>query len=172
MVGDFDIKFSFDISDGSVTWYEPLPVETISEYTTEHTAKKVQACEGFPKVLSWNFSITADLSFSSLSINLHSTIIGGVLSSGQAGIQSGFTDRFNFSWIPSQEFTLIIFNVTADDNATFTCVLTLTEGFGTNPWKSNIQVDVVGKLGVIVNQPLILVICLYKLLVPVSNYCR
>ena len=165
MVGDFDIKFGFDISDGgSVTWYEPLPVETISDHNVDHTANKVQALEGFPKELSWNFSFTSDLSFNSLTIALDGTNVAAAQSSGAAGIQSGFTERFNFSWIPTQEFTLVIFNVTADDNATFTCVLTLAEGIFSNPWESRIQVNVVGKLGFIVN----LVIC--SVILPCTSY--
>ena len=112
----------------------------------DHTANKVQALEGLPKVLSWNFSFTSDLSFNSLTISLGIPGVAGVRSSGQAGVESSFTDRFNFSWIPSQKFTLIIFNVTADDNGTFTCVLTLAKGFSANSWESRIQVNVVGKV--------------------------
>ena len=137
-----------DISDGvSVTWYEPSPEETLSSHTLDHKLKTVKLQEGvteFP--LSWNFSLSSDLTFNSLTVLFSGVAVGGVLSSGQAGLVNPSDQRYSFSWIPTEKFTLVILNVTDGDSGMFTCALSLCQGFqGCNSWESTIKVEVVGK---------------------------
>ena len=88
--------------------------------------------------------------FISLNLKLNGENIGVVppAGAGQPGIISPFGQRFSLNWIPSEKVTLTIFNVTAEDNGTFACELTLFEiGSGSNIWKSIIPVQVLGKFG-------------------------
>ena len=71
--------------------------------------------------------------------------IAGVRSSGQ-GVLPGFEDKYEISWIPEQRITLVILKVTTAENGTFVCDVKATKGFVTASWRSNIQVDVLGKL--------------------------
>jgi len=137
----------YPFSDGgSITWYEPLPVETIVDENVYHT-NSTQFLEGSNhSTLSWNFSLTSDLSFSSLNLKLNGVSIAGALSSGQHGVLDGFTERFDISWIPIQRVTLVIFNVTTNEDGTYACEVSTAEGFVVKVWKSKIQVNVVGKL--------------------------
>jgi len=134
------------LSDGgSITWYEPLPVETIVDVNVYHT-NSTQFLEGkINATLSWNFSLTADLSFNTLNLKLNDVTIAGALSSGQHGVLDGFKERFDISWIPNQRVTLI-FNVSTNEDGTYACEVSTTERFVTKVWKSKIQVNVVGKL--------------------------
>ena len=138
----------FDISDGaSVTWYEPLPVETISDHNVDHS-KSTQLREGSINAsLSWNFSLSEDLSLISLNLKFNNGFIGGVSPQGQAGIAGAYIERFQFIWIPSKRATLIIYNVTMVDNGTFSCDVTVYDSvdFSSKTWTSKIQVNVVGK---------------------------
>ncbi|XP_020617952.1 vascular cell adhesion protein 1-like, partial [Orbicella faveolata] len=135
----------FFISDaGSVTWYEPPPIETTSDHSIELTADSRQLLEGSTHVqLSWNFSLTPDLSPSSVILRLNSVQVAVVvLLSGVAGITSGFERRFNFTWI-SQRATLIIFNVTEEDDGEFTCHLSTFQGVDQKLWKRKMKVEVI-----------------------------
>ncbi|XP_020615552.1 neural cell adhesion molecule 2-like [Orbicella faveolata] len=128
---------------GNVTWYEPPPVETASDPGIELTAHSRQFLQGSTHVqLSWNFSLTPDLSLSSVILRLNSVQVAAVvLLSGIAGLSSGFEGRFNFTWI-SQRATLIIFNVTEEDDGEFTCDLTTFQGVDQKLWKRKMKVEV------------------------------
>ena len=135
------------LSDGgSITWYEPLPLETIVDENVYHT-NSTQFLEGSNhSTLSWNFSLTSDLSFGSLKLKLNGVSIAGALWSGQHGVLDGFKKRFDISWIPIQRVTLVIFNVTTNEDGIYACEVSTTEGLVSKVWKSKIEVDVVGKL--------------------------
>ena len=140
----------FYSSDGTnVTWFEPPPVEVITDHNLVHyasnTTKLPLASTNVP--LSWNFSLSG-LFFISLNLKLNGEDIGGVppAGAGQPGMISPFGQRFSLNWIPSEKVTLTIFNVTADDNGTFACELNLFKT-GSNLWKSIIPVQVLGKFG-------------------------
>ena len=131
---------------GSITWYEPLPVETIVDVNVYHT-NSTQFLEGkINATLSWNFSLTADVSLNTLNLKLNDVTIAGALSSGQHGVLDGFKERFDISWFPNQRVTLVIFSVTANEKGAYACEVSTTERFVTKVWKSKIQVNVVGKL--------------------------
>ena len=130
----------------SVTWYEPPPEETLSDHNLDHKLKTVRLLEGVTgSSLSWNFSFSSDLTFNGLTVIFNGASVGGVLSSGQAGLQNPFAQRYNLSWIATEKFTLIISNVTDGDNGMFTCELNLCQGFACNVWESTIKVEVDGK---------------------------
>ena len=130
----------------SVTWYEPPPEETLSDHNLDHKLKTVRLLEGVTdSPLSWNFSFSSDLSFNALTVTFNGGNVAGALSSGQAGLQNPFDQRYNFSWIATEKFTLIIVNVTDGDSGMFTCALNLCRGFSCNIWESTIEVQVVGK---------------------------
>ena len=135
------------ISDGvNVTWYEPPPEETLLDHNLDHKLKTVRLLEGVTdSPLSWNFSFSSDLSFDGLTVSFNGVNVAGVRSSGQAGLANPSDQRYNFSWIATEKFTLIISNVTDGDSGKFTCALNLCQGFACNSWESTIKVEVVGK---------------------------
>ena len=136
----------FFISDaGSVTWYEPPPVETTSDVNTELTADGRQLRKGSTQVqLSWNFSLTPDLNLITVVLILNDATIATVVpSSGIAATQAGLEGRFNVTYI-SQRVTLIIFNVTEDDDGEFGCRLNTFQGVQNKLWERKMKVEVVG----------------------------
>ena len=142
----------FYFSDGtSVTWFDPPPVEVISDHNLVHYASNITKLPlGSTNIpLSWNFSLSSDLLFLSLNLKRNENI--GVVppaGGGQPQINSPFDQRFNLNWIPNEKVTLTIFNVTIDDNGTFGCELTLFNlASASNVWKSIIPVQVLGKFG-------------------------
>ena len=142
----------FYFSDGtSVTWFEPLPVEVISDHNLVHYASNTTKLplESTNIPLSWNFSLSSDLLFISLNLKRNGESIGVVPpAGGPAKINSPFDQRFSLNWIPNEKVTLTIFNVTTDDNGTFACEPTLFNAVsGVNAWKSIIPVQVLGKFG-------------------------
>ena len=143
----------FYSSDGtSITWFEPPPVEVISDHNLVHyasnTTKLPLASTNIS--LNWNFSLSSGLFFISLNLKRNGETIGLVppTGGGQPRINSPFDQRFSLNWIPSEKVTLTIFNVTSDDNGTFLCELSLfNAASGTNLWKSIIPVQILGKFG-------------------------
>ena len=132
--------FSFNSDGGSVTCYEPPPVETTSDPNIELTADSRQLLEGSTHIqLRWNFSLTPDLTLLVVTVSLNSEGVATVApSSGIGQIQPGFEGRFNVTWT-SQRVALIIFNVTEDDDGEFVCQLNTLQF-----WKRKIKVEVVG----------------------------
>ena len=99
--------------------------------------------------LRWQFDLT-ELIFDELVILFDGTTIAGVKSQ-RSGPEPGFENRFGIDWSSSQHFVkLIIFNVTIDENGTFTCRVATDAviGFGSFTFESIVQVNVVGKLQV------------------------
>ncbi|PFX19207.1 Neurotrimin [Stylophora pistillata] len=94
--------------------------------------------------LLWNYSLSQDLSFTSVDIEFNSDIIVRLLpNGGRGGITAAFRDRFSVNWNPPGRVALTISKVTsADDkvNGAFRCVVrTLIDG----DWERKIQVEVV-----------------------------
>ena len=98
---------NFDFTDadfGRVTWYEPPPVETITDVNLIRTVNR-NLTQGFEEQLSCNFSLTVDLTLSTVRVELKSsnTAVATYLQLVQkASVRSGFEDRFNVSWIPGK----------------------------------------------------------------------
>ena len=157
MAGPLFVCFFFHIYNGvkilhviyfnsdaqSITWNEPPPVTTVSDNNFVHTST-VQLYEGSTnKQLNWRFSLTQQLVLVSIVLE-DATVVATVLQpSGSVTVSPAFTSRVNVTWVTGH-VTLIIFNVTASDERTFTCQLTVPG----NSWSSSIIVDVVGNLTV------------------------
>lgn len=91
--------------------------------------------------------MTADLNpLVLLALNLDNVQVGIIAPTvPSVSVISGWEHRFNVSWVP-QRATLIIFNVTTDDDdVKFVCQVT-TVGGGSKAWRREIHVKVVGKL--------------------------
>lgn len=133
----------FNSDAQSITWNEPPPVTTVSDYNFVHTST-VQLYEGSTnKKLNWRFSLTQQLALVSIELE-DGTVVANVLQpSGSVTVSQAFISTVNVTWVPGH-VTLIIFNVTVSDERTFTCRLTVPG----NSWRSNIIVDVVGNLTV------------------------
>ena len=163
------------LSDSSgVTWFEPPPVEVITDSTATPTVNR-NLTKGLEENLSWNFSLTADLTLITVTVAFKGLAAGSsfenvatfVQSLGKASLQDGFEDRFNVSWINSK-ITLTVFNVSAENNGEFECRLLLFDGSGTNTWKRNIQVIVLGKVrNYDINQYICIMVCT-SWLIPIS----
>lgn len=116
----------FYSSDGkSVTWFEPPPVEVISDHNLVHYATNITKLSvGSTNVpLSSNFSISSDILFVAATLRLNEEVIGVVPPKGlgPAQINRPFDQRFSLKWIPFGKVTLTIFNVATNynDNGTF-----------------------------------------------------
>jgi len=129
---------------GSVAWYEPPPVETTSDANIELTADSRQLLKGSTHVqLSWRFSVASNLNLIAVILALNSVDVATVVpSTGNAGPASGFEGRFNVTGT-SQRATLIIFNVTEDDDGEFGCELNTFEGAQNKIFKRKMKVEVV-----------------------------
>ena len=133
----------FNTDAQSITWFEPPPVRRVSDNNFVHTST-VQLYEGSTnKQLNWRFSLTQQLAVVSIELE-DATVVANVLQpSGSVTVSPAFTSRVNVTWVTGH-VTLIIFNVTASDEKTFTCRLNVPG----NSWQSSIIVDVVGNLTV------------------------
>ena len=140
---------AFDFSDGaSLTWNKPLPTQIVQAAADpmKHLSSR-QLFEGTNATLSWHFGLT-ELIFKSLLIFFEGNSVGRV-SSSVTGTPPSYANRFGLDWIPNQNLVkLFIFNVTTEDNGTFSCRVAADslDRFSEFRFTSNIQVDVVGKL--------------------------
>ena len=132
----------FNSDAQSITWNEPPPVTTVVDYNFVHTSK-IQLDEGSTnKQLNWRFSLTQQLLLVSIELD-DASLVANIAQDGSVSIAQAFTSRINVTWVTGH-VTLIIFNVNASDERTFTCRLSVPG----NSWRSNIIVDVVGNLTV------------------------
>ena len=120
----------FTISDaaGSVTWFEPPPVETVSDHTIVHT-NSTQLRKGSTNVnLRWEFSLTSELNLITVNLRFDGANAGTIVpSTGVSGVDVALTSRFNISWVARQA-TLVIFNVsTADEGLLYIYTLVFKE---------------------------------------------
>ena len=143
---------AFDFSDGaSLTWNEPSPTQIVQAAAdpVKHFSSR-QLFEGTTNAtLSWHFGLT-ELIFRSLVIFFEGNSVARV-SSSVTGIPPSYANRFGLDWIPNQKLVkLFIFNVTTENNGTFSCRVTADsqDRFNVFQFRSNVQVDVVGKIKV------------------------
>lgn len=139
------VMFSTSDAVGSVTWFEPPPVETVTDPTLVHT-NRTKLRKGSTNVyLNWEFSVTSELNLVLVTLKLDGASVGTIVpSTGDAAPSASFTSRFNVSWV-AQHAALSIFNVTTADEGLFTCELNTFEGATNRIWSRNIDVSVVGK---------------------------
>ena len=96
--------------------------------------------------LRWRFTL-ADLKFTSLVIFFEGNSVARV-SSEVTGTPPNYAHRFGLDWDFNQNLLkLFIFNVTAEENGTFSCRVTVEslDKFSEFQFASDVQVDVVGK---------------------------
>lgn len=130
----------FNSDAQSITWNEPPPVTTVSDDSFVHTSK-IQLYEGSTnKQLNWRFSLTQQLLLVSIALE-DASLVANIAQDGSVSINRAFTSRISVTWVTGH-VTLIIFNVTASDERTFTCRLSVPG----NSWRSSIMVAVVGKI--------------------------
>ena len=134
-----------------MTWNEPPPTQIVQTAAdpVKHFSSR-QLFEGtINATLSWHFGLT-ELVFNSLLIFFEGNSVARV-SSSVTGTPPSYANRFGLDWIPNQNLVkLFIFNVTTEENGTFSCraVAYSLDGFSEFQFTSNVQVDVVGKLKV------------------------
>ncbi|XP_015777403.1 PREDICTED: fibroblast growth factor receptor 4-like isoform X16 [Acropora digitifera] len=98
--------------------------------------------EGFINAsLSWNFSLSSDLTLVSVNIRL-GTVGIAVVNGQKQEVLENFRDKYAINWISNQRMTLVIFKVTTEHNATFACDVFAIKSL-TSSWRSHVQVDVV-----------------------------
>ena len=134
-----------------MTWNEPPPplvVQAVKDPVTHFSSR--QLFEGtINATLSWHFGLT-ELIFKSLFIFFEANSVGRV-SSSVTGTPPSYANRFGLDWIPNQNLVkLFIFNVTTEDNGTFSCQVTADslDRFSQFQFTSNVQVDVLSKFKV------------------------
>ena len=132
-----------------MTWNEPPPTQIVQAVAdpVKHFSSR-QLFEGtINATLSWHFGLR-ELIFKSLLIFFEGNSVARV-SPSVTGTPPSYANRFGLDWIPNQNLMkLFIFNVTTEDNGTFSCRVTADSFDGYDPFvfESNVQVDVVGKL--------------------------
>ena len=92
--------------------------------------------------LIWHFKLSSDLTFNSLTLALNR-----VPFASDTGVLTNFIDKYAVNLIQSSEIiiTLVIFEVTAAVNGIFSCDVFARKQIQLT-WKSNVQVDVIGKI--------------------------
>ncbi|XP_067030280.1 uncharacterized protein [Acropora muricata] len=136
------------LSDGaSLTWNEPPPllvVQALKDPATHFSSR--QLFEGtINATLSWHFGLT-ELLFQALAISFEGNTVA-CISSSVNGTRPGYANRYGLEWNPNKKLVkLFIFNVSMEDNGTFSCrvVADSLDRYSAYQFTSNVQVDVVG----------------------------
>jgi len=148
------LVFCPETDGASLTWNEPPPtqIRQAAADPMRHLSSR-QLFEGtINATLRWHFGLT-ELIFKSLLIFFEGISVARV-SSSVTGIPPNYSNRFGLDWTLNQNLVkLFIFNVTTEDNGTFSCRVTADslDRFTEFQFASNVQVDVVGKLKVAFN---------------------
>ena len=92
--------------------------------------------------LIWQFRLSSELTFVSSTLELNGAPIAS-----DTGVFTQFRDKYAVNLVQSSEIsvTLVIFEVTAAHDTIFSCEVFAREQ-GVISWKSNVQVDVFGKI--------------------------
>ena len=143
------------VSDGgSITWYDPPAIETVTTPSSISSANKSLVKGSMNAELNCNFSLTTDLRLIVVSMKFGITPVATYLRSQQAlSVVQGFRSRFNATWVPSS-LTLILLNVTSADEGEYLCEV-MTFGRSVYTWVRKIQVSLLGKPGQPVNRIII-----------------
>ena len=120
-----------------------MPFQVVSSANRAEHQNQTRLIEGTINAsLVWHFKLTSDLTFTSLTLELNR-----VPFASDTGVLTNFTDKYAVNLIQSSEIiiTLVIFEVTAAVNGIFSCDVFARKQVQLT-WKSNVQVDVVGKI--------------------------
>ncbi|PFX22395.1 Immunoglobulin superfamily member 10 [Stylophora pistillata] len=128
-----------------IIWYKPPPVEIARSSSDMFAPNVSRHFNGQAATLLWEFRLSQNLSFTSVTVKFNSdTIVRLLPNGGSGGITAAFRDRFSVNWNLPGRVALVISKVTsADDkvNGAFSCVVaTLSNG----DWERKIQVEIVG----------------------------
>ncbi|XP_074634762.1 uncharacterized protein LOC141893259 [Acropora palmata] len=133
---------------GSITWHEPPPSETVIDTAITSTTETNLTKGSFNEELSCNFSLTADLSFETVSFEFDGVTVASYAKGRYPTVADRFVSRFNVTWVPSK-LTLIVFKVTSDDKREYHCrAQGYSSSHGLQAWLRMIKVDVLDKCGV------------------------
>ena len=135
------------VSDGgSITWYEPPPVHTVTDKSNVSAASR-SLIKGFPnEELSCNFSLTANLSVITVLLKFGESLVAAFVPSQQAPtVSQGYQSRLNATWVPNK-LSLIFFNITDADQGKYTCEV-ISVGGSAQTWTRTIEVSLLGKVG-------------------------
>ena len=129
-------------------WHEPPPSETVTDTAITSTTETNLTKGSFNEELSCNFSLTADLSFQTVSFEFDGVTVASYAKGRYPTVADRFVSRFNVTWVPSK-LTLIVFKVTSDDKREYHCrAQGYSSSHGLQAWLRMIKVDVLGKCGV------------------------
>ena len=141
---------AFDFSDGrNLTWNEPPPTQIVQAVAdpVKHFSSRQLFKGTINATLNWHFGLR-ELIFKSLVIFFEGNSVARV-SPSVTGTPPSYANRFGFDWFPNQHLMkLFIFNVTTEDNGTFSCRVAADsfDRYDTFLFESDVKVDVVGKL--------------------------
>lgn len=132
---------AFGTTDGgSITWYDPPAIETVTTPSSISSANKSLVKFSMNEELNCNFSLTTDLRLITVSMKFGITAVATYLWSRQAlSVVQGFRSRFNATWVPSS-LTLILLNVTSADEGDYLCEV-MTFGDSVEVWVRKIHVS-------------------------------
>ena len=121
-----------------------MPFQVVSSTNRVDHQNQTRLIEGTINAsLVWHFKLSSDLAFVALTLTLDGATIASDI-----GVLTNFRDKYAVILIQRTEIiiTLVIFEVTAaHDSIIFSCEVFAQEQ-GVISWKSNVQVDVVGKI--------------------------
>ena len=120
-----------------------MPYQVVSSANrVEHQNRTRLIEETINASLVWHFKLSSDLAFVALTLTLDGAAIASDI-----GVLTNFRDKYAVILIQSTEIiiTLVIFEVTVARKGTFSCEV-FARKQATLSWKSNVQVDVVGKI--------------------------
>ncbi|KAK2549873.1 Basement membrane-specific heparan sulfate proteoglycan core protein, partial [Acropora cervicornis] len=127
-----------------LTWNEPLPVLTVQESDSHQEVHRNYTRlieDTINASLSWHFSLSSGLTLIGVNLKLKTVTIAFV-SNQKPEVSAFYKDKYAINGIPNQRITLVIFNVTTEQNATFACEV-VASGNGVSTWRSEVQVEVV-----------------------------
>ncbi|XP_067042529.1 hemicentin-1-like isoform X2 [Acropora muricata] len=132
------------IDGGSITWYDPPVIETVTTPSSISSANKSLIKGSMNAELNCNFSLTTDLRLITVSMKFGITPVATYLRSQQAlSVVQGFRSRFNATWVPSR-LTLILLTVTSADEGEYLCEV-MAFGRSVYTWVRKIQVSLLVK---------------------------
>ncbi|XP_022807273.1 hemicentin-1-like [Stylophora pistillata] len=82
---------------GSVRWYEPIPVKTLSDSAEVLPPVIVSANEGEPTTLNWNYSLTLGLAFGNLKFN-NDGIVTAADDKANGEFSCSLIDGYSHTW--------------------------------------------------------------------------
>ncbi|XP_067018403.1 uncharacterized protein [Acropora muricata] len=122
---------------GNITWLEPPPYETVKDASSISRTNKTVIQGSLNEELSCNFSLTADMSITLVSVKFRGQPAVTLVPNQSPLVETGFAKQFNAVWAPNK-LTLILFNVTDAEEGQY-CFEVITKGSSARTWIRKIQ---------------------------------